>query len=261
MKNTKKNSPCIVAISNHKGGVGKTCSACNLGAALSREGKKVLLIDLDPQANLSLSLGIRDAERNIYELLQKRVQIQQTIHSPAPNLDIIPSHLDLAGAEIELVSERRREYILKETISPIILEYDYIFIDCSPSLGILTTNALVASNEIIIPIQPEYLALQGLDKLNSVISKIQNSLNKSLKISGILITQYDHRKTFNREIADKVEEFFSGLVYATRIRDNISLAEAPCKGKDIFRYSPKSQGAYDYQALCREFLEKQNEEC
>jgi chromosome partitioning protein len=254
MESSKQIKPYIIAISNHKGGVGKTCSTCNLGAALSRNGKKVLLIDLDPQANLSLSLGIKDAERNIYELFQGKINIQQTIHFPFPRLDIIPSHLDLAGAEIELVYEKKREFVLKNSIDSIIHEYDYIFIDCPPSLGLLTTNALVASDEVIIPIQPEYLSLQGLEKQTNVISKIQQNLNPSLTLFKILITQYDQRKSFHRDIADKVYEFFGDKVYTTKIRNNISLAEATCKGKDIFRYSPKSQGVQDYESLCQEFL-------
>lgn len=246
----------IICMSNHKGGVGKTCSACNIGAGLARKGKKVLMIDFDPQANLSLSLGIKDAERNVYELIQKRLSLGESIYCPIPNLDVIPSHLDLAGAEIELAFEAGREFLLKEALLPLISHYDFIIIDCPPSLGLLTTNALTAATDVFIPIQTEYLSLQGLEKLTNVIEKIKKRLNKDLKISGILITQYDHRKTLNRDIAEKVVEFFKDLVFTTKIRDNVALAEAPCKSKDIFRYSPKSFGAKDYESLCEEILNR-----
>lgn len=247
----------VFCLSNHKGGVGKTCSTCNIGAGFAREGNKVLLIDLDPQANLSLSFGIKDVENSIYPVLLGNCQIDEAIYNLTENLDIIPSNLDLAGAEIELSSEAGREVILKECINKIKNDYDYILIDCAPSLGLLTTNALTASDEVYIPLQAQYLSLQGVSKLTSIIEKIQRRLNDKLKIGGIFITQYDARKVLNRDIAENIEQYFSNQVLKTKIRDNITLAEAPGKGKDIFRYNPKCYGAEDYMSLCHEIISKQ----
>lgn len=244
----------VVCFSNHKGGVGKTCSVCNLGAGLSRRGKKILLIDLDPQANLSLSLGIKDSEYNIYEVLAGNCKINQAILNIHPNLDLVPGTLDLAGAEIEMNSEPGREMLLKQIIEKLEHGYDYVFIDCPPSLGLLTTNALTASDEVFIPLQSQYLAVQGIDKLSQIIDKIKNRLNKPLKIGGVIITQFDSRKILNRDIAEKIEEYFSEEVFKTKIRDNVALAEAPIQGKDIFSYNPKSNGAEDYENLCSEVL-------
>lgn len=246
----------IFSFSNHKGGVGKTCSTCNVGAALARKGHKVLLVDLDPQANLSLSLGVRDADRSIYQVLMKDSPVKDVIIQVGENLDLIPSTLDLAGAEIELAAEAGREMILKECLDPLEKRYDFILIDCPPTLGLLTTNALTAASEVYIPLQSQYLSLQGITKLTGVIEKIKARLNKDLKIGGVFLTQYDQRKVLNRDIADAIQDHFRSLVFKTRIRDNISLAEAPGKGQDIFRYNPKSNGAKDYEGLCNEFLAK-----
>lgn len=246
----------VLCLSNHKGGVGKTCSTCNIGAGLSIEGYKVLLIDLDPQANLSLSLGLTDVEKSIYPVLLGNCSIDEAIYNITENLDIIPSNLDLAGAEIELSSEAGREVILKECISKIDTDYDFIIIDCAPSLGLLTTNALTASDKVYIPLQAQYLSLQGVSKLTSIIEKIQRRLNNKLEIGGIFITQYDARKVLNRDIADNIEKYFANQVLKTKIRDNITLAEAPGRGKDIFRYNPKCYGAQDYMSLCNEIISK-----
>ena len=246
----------VLCLSNHKGGVGKTCSTCNIGAGLSIEGYKVLLIDLDPQANLSLSLGLTDVEKSIYPVLLGNCSIDEAIYNITENLDIIPSNLDLAGAEIELSSEAGREVILKECISKIDADYDFIIIDCAPSLGLLTTNALTASDKVYIPLQAQYLSLQGVSKLTSIIEKIQRRLNNKLEIGGIFITQYDARKVLNRDIADNIEKYFANQVLKTKIRDNITLAEAPGRGKDIFRYNPKCYGAQDYMSLCNEIISK-----
>ncbi len=246
----------IICLSNHKGGVGKTCSTCNIGAGFARAGKKTLLVDLDPQANLSLSLGLTDVEKSIYLVLLGQIPVEEAIYNVTENLDIIPANLDLAGAEIELSSEAGREVILKECLSSIEGEYDYILIDCAPSLGLLTTNALTASNEVYIPLQAQYLSLQGISKLTTIIEKIQRRLNKKLKIGGIFITQYDARKVLNRDIAENIDKYFENIVLKTRIRDNVTLAEAPGKGQDVFRYNPKSYGALDYEALCEELLTK-----
>jgi chromosome partitioning protein len=255
MSNTKK-SARIICLSNHKGGVGKTCSTCNIGAGISLRGKRTLLIDLDPQSNLSLSLGVKDVGKTIYQVLMGIYPIKESIYNIMENLDIIPSTLDLAGAELELSSEAGREVILREVLEDILDLYDYILIDCSPSLSLLTTNALTASAEVLIPLQAQYLSLQGITKLTTIIEKIQKRLNKNLKIGGVFITQFDSRKVLNRDIAEAIEKHFGSIVFKTRIRDNVALAESPGHGKDIFRYSPKSNGSIDYANLCEEILNR-----
>ena len=242
----------VISISNHKGGVGKTTSAINIGAGLNKLGKRVLLIVLDPQANLSQSLGLIDQERNIYGALRGEYKLE-----PIPvlkGLDVIASTLDLSGAEVELSGEAGREYILRELLEPVRGSYDYILIDSPPSLGLLTINSFTASDEVFIPLQAQYLALQGLSKLVEVIDKIKKRLNKDLKIGGVFITQYDSRKVLNRDVVATIEAHFKDEVFKTKIRDNITLAEAPTQGVDIFRYSPKSYGAEDYLSLCKEML-------
>ena len=242
----------VIAISNHKGGVGKTTSALNIGAGLNSLGKKILLVDLDPQANLSQSLGITEPEINIYGALRGRYPLQPV--EITEGLDLIPSTLDLSGAEVELTGEAGREYILKELIDPLRSSYDFILIDSPPSLGLLTINAFTASDEVYIPLQAQYLALQGLTKLLEVVDKIQRRLNKDLTIGGVFITQYDGRKVLNRDVVTAIEGHFKDKVFKTKIRDNVALAEAPARGVDIFRYNSKSYGAEDYLSLCREIL-------
>ncbi|MFI5343135.1 MAG: ParA family protein [Chlamydiales bacterium] len=246
----------VLCFSNHKGGVGKSCSACNVGAGLSIKGHKVLVVDLDPQANLSLSLGVKDAEKTIYQVLHGEKKCGECIYNITENFDIIPSTLDLAGAELELAAEAGREVILKEAIDDLFGKYHYIIIDCAPSLGLLTTNALTASHEVMIPIQAQYLSLQGISKLTDVIEKIRKRLNKSLMVGGVFITQYDARKVLNRDISSAIEKYFPKDVFKTKIRDNVALAEAPSHGKDIFRYNSKSSGALDYTALCDEIIKR-----
>jgi chromosome partitioning protein len=242
----------VISISNHKGGVGKTTSAINIGAGLNKLGKKVLLIDLDPQANLSQSLGVIEPERNIYRALRGDYPLEPV--EVIKGLDLIASTLDLSGAEIEIAAEAGREYILKELIEPLRGSYDFIIIDSPPSLGLLTLNAFVASDLVFIPIQAQYLALQGVAKLVEVIDKIQKRLNKELEIGGVFITQYDQRKVLNRDVVATIEGYFKEKLFKTKLRDNIALAEAPTQGVDIFRYQPKSNGAEDYLKLCREIL-------
>ena len=244
----------IISISNHKGGVGKTTSVINIGAGLRELGKKVLLIDLDPQANLSQSLGITEPTRTIYGSLKGEYKLEPL--EILDNLDLIPSTLDLSGAELELVGEAGREYILKELLEPLRASYDYILIDCAPSLGLLTINSFTASNIILIPLQAQYLALQGLTKLMEVIEKIKKRLNKDLELGGVFITQYDNRKILNRNVVEAIENHFKEDLFTTRIRDNVALAEAPANGLDIFRYNPKSYGALDYLELSKEILSK-----
>lgn len=240
----------VISLSNHKGGVGKTTSTINIGAGLNKLKKKVLLIDLDPQANLSQSLGIMEPERTIYGALKGEYELEplETI----PGLDLIPSTLDLSGAEVELSGEAGREYILKELIDPLRGSYDYILIDSPPSLGLLTINAFTASDEVYIPLQAQYLALQGLTKLIEVIDKIKRRLNKELNLGGVFITQYDRRKVLNRDVVETIKSHYKEKLFKTAIRDNIALAEAPTQGLDIFRYNPKSYGAEDYLSLCKE---------
>jgi chromosome partitioning protein len=242
----------VISISNHKGGVGKTTSAINIGAGLNKLDKKILLIDLDPQANLSQSLGLIEPERTIYGALRGEYQLQPI--EVLKGLDVIPSTLDLSGAEIEMSGEAGREYILKELIEPIRNSYDYILIDTPPSLGLLTLNSFVASDLIFIPLQAQFLALQGLTKLLEVIGKIKKRLNKELRVGGVFVTQYDSRKVLNRDVVATIETHFKDAVFKTKIRDNIALAEAPAQATDIFRYNPKSYGAEDYLSLSKEIL-------
>jgi len=242
----------VISLSNHKGGVGKTTSTINIGAGLNNLKKRVLLIDLDPQANLSQSLGIMEPTKTIYGALKGEYKLEPL--EIIPGLDLIPSTLDLSGAEIELSGEAGREYILKELIDPLRGSYDYILIDSPPSLGLLTINAFTASDEIYIPLQAQYLALQGLTKLMEVIEKIKSRLNKKLKVGGVFVTQYDNRKVLNRNVVETIRSHYKDQVFKTLIRDNVALAEAPTQAMDIFRYNPKSYGAEDYLSLCKEML-------
>ncbi len=242
----------IIAISNHKGGVGKTTSTVNIGAGVALKGKKVLLIDLDPQANLTQCLGLIEPEKTIYGAL--RGEYDLPVIEVNNNLYLTPSTLDLASIEIELSTKIAREVILKKMIEKIAGGFDYIFIDCPPSLGLITVNAFAAANEIFIPLQAQFLALHGLDKLTDVIALVRENLNTSLKVGGVFITQYDSRKILNRDIAESVSNYFDGNIFKTMIRDNVALAEAPIHGQDIFRYDPKSNGAKDYESLINEFI-------
>jgi chromosome partitioning protein len=245
----------IITISNHKGGVGKTTSTINIGAGLGKLGKKVLLVDLDPQANLTTSAGIRQPKETIYDYLIRRAGTIEPI-SIIGKMDLLASTLDLSAAEIELSNEPGREYILKELITSLQPMYDYILIDSPPALGLLTINALTASNKVYIPLQSEYLATEGLTKLMDVIKKIQSRLNKDLVVGGVFLTQYDKRKTLHRDVLASMKTYFGTLVFDTLIRDNVALAEAPTKGLDIFRYQPSSYGSEDYLALCGEIISR-----
>ena len=243
----------VITIGNHKGGVGKTTSTINIGAGLYQKGKKVLLVDLDPQANLTTSLGALPEKPTIYEYLRGESNFEAPI-KVLEGFDLMPASLNLSAAEIELSAEAGREYILKEILDPIRKQYDYIIIDAPPSLGLLTLNALVAADCVLIPLQAQYLAMQGLSKFVEVVEKIQQRLNKQLTIGGVFLTQYDARKVLNRNVLETVTSFFGENVFSTNIRENIALAEAPTAGEDIFRYAPKSKGAEDYHALAEEVL-------
>ena len=217
-------------------------------------GKKSLLIDLDPQANLTLSLGAARPPQTIYEALRGESEL-----IPLPvkeNLDVIVSTLDLSGAEMELINEAGREYILRELFEPMQDAYDFIIIDCPPSLGLLTLNALTCSDFVLIPLQTEFLAMQGLAKIKQVIQKVKLRLNKKLEIGGVIPTMYDSRKVLNRDIVETIKKYFGELVFESYVRDNVALAEAPAQQQDIFSYNPTSAGAEDYLAVCQEILSR-----
>lgn len=251
-------STTIIAVSNHKGGVGKTTSVVNIGAGLALIGYKVLLIDMDPQANLTQSFGINKAKVSVYEVLKGESEAETV--NIFENLDILPSTLDLSGAEMELINEAGREYILKEAISGIVEQYDYVFIDCPPSLGLLTINALTAANEVYIPLQAHYLAIKGLTKIIEVIGKVKKRLNKEIEITGVFVTQFDKRKVLHRDVVDTIYTYFQEKLFNTKVRENIALAEAPSQGLDIFHYDPESKGAEDYKKLCKEIIERHLDE-
>lgn len=245
----------IFAICNHKGGVGKTTSVINLGVGFSRRRKKTLLIDLDPQSNLSQSLGLTNYhDNNIYGGLKKVYQPQPIAISK--NLSAIPSVLDLSGAELELAAVPARELLLREIIHQISDDFDIILLDCPPSLGLLTMNALAAADSVFIPVQSEYLAVHGLKKIMETIDIVRQRLNNKLTLGGLFLTQYDRRKVLNRDIKETVDEAFGDKVFSTVIRNNIALAEAPVEQMDIYSYRKNSAGAKDYGALTREILQK-----
>lgn len=248
----------IISLLNHKGGVGKTTSAINIGAGMVELGRRVLLVDLDPQANLTLSLGVPRQPNTIYEAV--RGESPLVPYTVREGLDIVISSLDLSGAEMELINEAGREFILRELFDPVKEDYDYIIIDCPPSLGLLTLNALTSSNLVYIPLQTEFLAMQGLAKIQQVINKVKLRLNKGLEVGGVIATMYDHRKVLNRDVVETIKKYFGEAVFDTMIRDNVALAEAPAQRQDIFTYSPKSPGAEDYLSLCREIIARTEQE-
>jgi chromosome partitioning protein len=242
----------VISLLNHKGGVGKTTSVINIGAAMVELGKKVMLIDLDPQANLTLSLGVGRSPNTIYEALRGESELMPV--TVRENLDVVIATLDLSGAEMELINEAGREFIMRELLLPVREEYDFIIIDCPPSLGLLTLNALTSSDYVLIPLQTEFLAMQGLAKIKQVIQKVKLRLNKNLQIGGVLATMFDGRKVLNRDVVNTIEKYFGDLVFNTKIRDTVALAEAPAQRKDIFSYNKKSAGAEDYLNLSKEIL-------
>ncbi len=250
----------IIAIANQKGGVGKTTTSVNLAASLGVLEKKVLLIDADPQANASSGLGV-DVDNVVsgsYQLIEHSAVAEDCIiKTSAPNVDIIPSHIDLVAIEIELVDKEEREYMLKKAITHLKSSYDYILIDCAPSLGLLTLNALTAADSVIIPIQCEYFALEGLGKLLNTIKSVQRIHNADLDIEGMLLTMYDSRLRLSNQVVEEVQKHFSDMVFETIIQRNVRLSEAPSYGESIINYDVSSKGASNYLSLAKEIIKKQ----
>jgi len=245
----------VIAIVNQKGGVGKSTTAINLGAALALLGRRVLLVDIDPQGNTTSGLGIDKAQigDDIYSVLLSDVPAERVILPTAvPGLELIPATINLAGAEIELVPTLSRETKLKRALAGTVARYDYVLIDCPPSLGLLTLNALTAASEVLIPVQAEYYALEGLSQLTTIVRRIRDALNPRLRIAGVLVTMFDARTRLATEVLKEVHEYFPSQVFRTQIPRNIRLSEAPSFGKPVVLFDVKSRGAQAYLALARE---------
>ena len=239
-----------------RGGVGKTTTSVNLSTILAKKGKKVLMIDADPQGNASSGLGVdKEVEESVYDILVNDTEVQEVVKKTnIKNLDICPSNINLAGAEVELVSMMSREYRLKEKLDVIKNEYDYIIIDCPPSLGLITLNAFTASDSVLIPVQCEYYALEGLGQLINTINLVKKHLNKNIEIEGALLTMYDIRTNLSNQVVKEVKKYFNDKVYKNVIPRNVKLSEAPSYGMPITIYDPRSKGAKSYEKFAKEFL-------
>jgi chromosome partitioning protein len=252
----------IIAIANQKGGVGKTTTTVNLAASLGVLEKKVLLIDADPQANATSGLGIEvdEVELGTYQLMEHTKTAEETIiQTSSPNVDLIPSHIDLVAIEIELVDKDDREYMMKKALAGLRDKYDFILIDCAPSLGLLTLNALTAADAVIIPIQCEYFALEGLGKLLNTIKSVQRIHNPDLDIEGMVLTMYDSRLRLSNQVVEEVKKHFGDMVFDTIIQRNVRLGEAPSYGETIIKYDASSKGAANYLNMANELLKKNRE--
>ncbi|WP_303763500.1 ParA family protein [Alloprevotella tannerae] len=250
----------IIALANQKGGVGKTTTSMNLAASLATLEKKVLLVDADPQANASSGLGVdlNEVDSTLYECIINQGNIKEAIYTTdIEGFDVVPSHINLVGAEVEMLNLKKREFILKELLTPIQDEYDYILIDCSPSLGLITVNSLTAADSVIIPVQCEYFALEGISKLLNTIKIIKKKLNPALEIEGFLLTMYDSRLRLANQIYDEVKRHFQELVFKTVIQRNVKLSEAPSHGLPAILYDADSTGSKNHMALAKEIIQRE----